>query len=42
MTDKDDAYAAIAILVACFAGICIFMTILTIVVAACKWIAGVL
>jgi len=42
MIDKNDAFAALAILVACFTGICVFMTIATIVVAACKWIAGVL
>jgi hypothetical protein len=42
MIDKNDAYAAIAILVACFTGICVFMTIATIVVAAYKWITGML
>ncbi len=42
MIDKNDAFAAIAILVACFTGICVFMTIATIVVAAYKWIAEML
>jgi hypothetical protein len=42
MIDKNDAFAALAILVACFTGICVFMTIATIVVAACKWIAEML
>lgn len=42
MIDKDDAFATIAILVACFTAICVFMTIVAIVVAAYKWIAGML
>ena len=42
MIDKDDAFAAIAILVACFTGICIFMTVFSIVMAAYDWIKGML
>lgn len=42
MTDKDDALAALAILLACFTAICIFMTFFTFVMAAYKWIAEML
>ncbi len=42
MIDKNDAFAALAILVACFTGICIFMTFFTFVMAAYKWIAEML
>jgi hypothetical protein len=42
MTDKDDALAALTVLLACFTGICIFMTFFTFVMAAYKWIAEML
>ena len=40
MTDKDDALAALTVLLACFTAICIFMTIFSIVMAAYDWITG--
>ncbi len=42
MTDKDDALAALTVLLACFTAICIFMTFFTFVMAAYKWIAEML
>ena len=40
--DKDDALAALTVLLACFTAICIFMTVFSIVMAAFKWITGML
>jgi len=45
MLDKDDALAALTVLLvllACFTAICIFMTIFSIGMAACDWIKGLL
>lgn len=42
MTDKDDALAALTVLLACFTAICILMTMFVSIVAAYKWIAEML
>jgi hypothetical protein len=40
MTEKENALTTLYILLATFTGICIFMTIFSIVMAAYDWITG--